>query len=307
MLIPIWAQDGKYPASYDRLQSACAMSTGVIGRTHCKVRQRNQGASMSVDVAAGMVGVPDGMGGMYLCISDAIENRPVAAAPAAGTTRIDRVVVQVEDGYATGSGTHLTWDYRVLTGTPASSNPQPPPTPASAYTLAEIVVPSGKVSIVDADISDWRDMAIPIASSPYAKSIMTVQKSTPPGSWWGVGTLVLPIFGPHIISAIWNPVCAVQGGSGMGLVMRVYVPSSVSGGPQVQWSPEVSFGSSVNDWPPVCVPFVTGVFGDGAVSVEAYCASVGSSAGTDCRAARLAVIASPCSIEDAVTAWTVPA
>lgn len=157
--VPVWLQGGTYPARLDRALLARSWDEGVTDLGSLRVTQRGAGANMSVDVSAGSVfvaGDDEPHQGTYHVRSTAVENRTIGTAPGSGT-RIDRVVVRVNDPNAGGpAGDDAT--IVVLAGTPSSS-PTPPAEPATAVTLALVVVPAGKTSIVDADIIDARPLA----------------------------------------------------------------------------------------------------------------------------------------------------
>lgn len=166
---PLWAGGGSYTDDADR-QFVTQMfpAEGVLDfATSFKVSQRGAGANMSVDVAAGgaiVQGDHVAGQGRYLCSSDAVTNVAINAAPGAGLSRIDRIVLVAHDAEAVGSGTTATRiDYVVGT---AAASPSAPAIPSSALPLARVTVPNGKVSIVNADITDDRVPAQVINRTP---------------------------------------------------------------------------------------------------------------------------------------------
>lgn len=172
---PLWAQNTTYPAAVDRLLFTATYDGGVFTDTDLKVGPRAAGTNMSVDVAAGRVVIP-GPSGNYLCVSDAIENRPVAAAPPVNTSRVDLVVATVTDNQATGVGdpaVPATWDIAVVTGTPAASNPQAPAVPANSVALARLAVTSSTASVTAGIIREARGCADRGARGVLAKVATT--------------------------------------------------------------------------------------------------------------------------------------
>jgi hypothetical protein len=133
---------------------------------------------MSVDIAIGgaiVQGDHVAGQGRYMCASDAVVNVAVTAAPGVGNSRIDRIVLVAHDAEAVGSGTTATRvDYVV--GTPGAS-PSPPAIPSSALPLARITVPSGKLSIVDGDITDDRVPAQVMNRSPVVAEFGVTSQS----------------------------------------------------------------------------------------------------------------------------------
>jgi hypothetical protein len=156
LLPPIFQQNNQYSARVTRQLIDDVATEGVVGVGHFAVTERAAGAAMSVEVAAGrayIVGDDQANQGTYLCISEATEELPVAAADSTDP-RIDLVVAEVRDPNAGGvSGDD--WQFRVIEGTPGVS-PVAPAVPDSAIPLAEIDVAANVTSILDADITDLR-------------------------------------------------------------------------------------------------------------------------------------------------------
>lgn len=171
---PIWQQNNTYPASLDR-QALSLWTTGVIAAGDLAVTQRGAGANMSVDVAAGgcvIEGTEAAGQGRYLATSDAVVNVPLAAAPGAGSSRIDLVVATVRD--SAFSGTDDDWIIQAVTGTPAAS-PVAPSAPASSLVLASVAVASLAASIVDANITDAR---VAVTPTPLTRSDLPAAATT---------------------------------------------------------------------------------------------------------------------------------
>lgn len=165
---PLWAQNTTYPAALDRTVFEL-FDPGVNRPDQFVVSQRGQGANMSVDISAGVCIIP-GPFGNYICKSDAIENRPIAAPPAVGTRRVDLVAAQVTDNQATGAGDpaiEASWDLIVVTGNPHATNPANPPVPDFAIPLAYVSVAAGVVSVLDAHITDVRSLGAQLAQANY--------------------------------------------------------------------------------------------------------------------------------------------
>lgn len=129
-----------------------------------QVTQRGAGANMSVDVATGacvIVGDDVAGQGKYLCVSDAVTNVVVPAAPVSGT-RIHRVVARIKDKLHSGSWTTYEWTIELLADTGSGT----PATPASAINLARVTVTAGQVTVVNANITDDRVSALLAPARP---------------------------------------------------------------------------------------------------------------------------------------------
>lgn len=157
---PLWLQDAavSYAAQDDRRLITALWSEGVI--SGLRVSQRGAGANLSVDVAVGRAVVTgdDNTGqGNYLCeVSGSAANLAIGSPPA--TARIDLVVLSVRDPQQGGpAGKDIV--LAVVAGTPSGS-PSPPATPTSSIVLAQVRVNNGASSIVDANITDVRPVAL---------------------------------------------------------------------------------------------------------------------------------------------------
>jgi len=162
LLPPIFQQNREYSARVARQFLDFLGDEGVVGSAAFLVSQRDAGAAMAVDVAAGkafVAGDDQANQGTYLCVSEAVTELPIAAADLSDD-RIDRVILRVRDpnsGGPAGDDAVL----QVLTGTPAAA-PVPPALPDTAISLATVLVAASATSIVDADITDVR----PSSSTP---------------------------------------------------------------------------------------------------------------------------------------------
>jgi hypothetical protein len=154
---PLWLQNSVYPAALDRVLLDLVTEGGVQGLGELAVTQRAAGANMSVDVAPGriVISITDAPNQLRtLARSNAVNNLAIAGAPAAGLSRIDRVVAHVYDASLIG-GSINGWQLEVLTGTPAAS-PVMPTLPPSCQGLAIINIAAGQASITNANITDQR-------------------------------------------------------------------------------------------------------------------------------------------------------
>jgi hypothetical protein len=162
---PLWMQEGTYPALLDRWFIQDALGPGPIllsGSGAFQVTQRAAGANMSVDVAPGRALVPgtdNANQGSYTVWSDAPVNVPLAAAPGAGQSRIDSIVVRVRDDFVIGGGNS---DFVIIPvqGTAAATGSQVAPTlPTSCMEVGRVLVGPSVSSIVNANITDVRPYA----------------------------------------------------------------------------------------------------------------------------------------------------
>lgn len=231
---PLWAQNNRYPAAYDRLAWAATVDGGVFGVADMKVGPRAAGTNMTVDIAAGRIIIP-GPSGPYLCVSDAIENRGVASPPATNTSRVDLVVATVTDNQATGVGdpsVPATWDIQVITGTPAAASPQPPAVPANSVPLARIVVASTSASVVSSMLREARPCADRSSLGKLAFAQSSANFTVSSASFAAVtGTSVtITVIGHRWIELMWG--VEIQGNTagalcdGTGQINGVNVPGS---------------------------------------------------------------------------------
>lgn len=186
LLTPLFQQANTYDAGRLRQFTAEVFDVeGVIrpAAGALLVAPRAAGANMSVDVSAGacvVAGDDEANQGSYYCLSTAVENRPIGAAPGADS-RIDLVVARVRDASVTG-GVSSDWEIEVIPGAVAVS-PVEPALPASAIRLGAVLVAAGTVSIDAAKITDRRaaagNAAYVVASVVVAPGELTLAFGTP--------------------------------------------------------------------------------------------------------------------------------
>lgn len=163
---PLWLQkaneedpDIEYPASEFRQLIADVFKEGIL--TGGAVSERGAGANFTVDVAVFrcVIDGDDGTDqGSYLVWSDAVENITVSAAPGSDS-RIDLVVIEVNDEQAGGTGSVPFGRARVIAGTPSGS-PSAPAVPDTAIGIATIgPITPATTSIEDSLITDIRGFA----------------------------------------------------------------------------------------------------------------------------------------------------
>ena len=144
----LWQQLATYPAQLDRQLIASKWpNPGALVGMGVTV-----GAGRIVNIAPGSFVVALGAGmGSALCVSDAIETATFAAAPGAGSSRIDLLVTQVHDmALDAGGANGFTFD--VVTGVPAAS-PVAPAVPARAGVLARVTSVGGQANLAQANIA----------------------------------------------------------------------------------------------------------------------------------------------------------
>jgi hypothetical protein len=150
----LWTQDDHYSAREDRMlieQVAEGVEHVVTGLV---VTARSAGANLSVDISAGVAfiaGDDQPNQGFYLIRLLTAINVPATAAPSNGS-RIDRVVIRVNDPQAGGSTGDPT-TAEIIDGVPGAGVPDAPPT---AITLATIVRNAGEPTVIQAAITDVR-------------------------------------------------------------------------------------------------------------------------------------------------------
>lgn len=164
---------------FRRMSQSLLAGSGVVDDPDLQVTALSTPA-MAVNVAAGQIWIPGTLGattglppnntaqteweapasftsqGSYYALSNAVDQQSIAAADASNP-RIDLVVATVLDQYYAGSQSEAI--LQVITGTPAPSGSQVPPTPpASSLVLAEVAVAAAATSITSGDITDLRVM-----------------------------------------------------------------------------------------------------------------------------------------------------
>jgi hypothetical protein len=172
---PLFLQAREYPARLVRQMISALAAEGVIDHAAngFKVSERALGANFTVDVAAGFA-VIDGDDtaeqGSYLVRSTAVESVVIPAAPVtANTSRIDLVVLRINDATAGGPAGDLA-ELEVVQGVEAVAPAVAavPATPTSAIVLARVAVSNLSASIANAAITDVRPEARPRLVASYA-------------------------------------------------------------------------------------------------------------------------------------------
>lgn len=162
--VPIWLQNGTYPARLDRAFIERVMHGAERVFDGLEVGQDGAG-SFNVVVqpgAAAIVGDDTSLQGMYFVRVTASETIAVPASPGSGT-RTDSVVLRVNDPQA-GGGAGDNAVIEVVQGSTI---------PSTAVLLATIARTDSEGAILSAAITDAR----PLGAYPY-----TVSTSGPPGN-----------------------------------------------------------------------------------------------------------------------------
>src|SRR5690606_2529186 len=142
------------------------LTAGVKDAAAFQVRERQAGATMSVDVGSGTVGDvavlagADPLQGNYIVgWPEAVTNVPIGAADLSNQ-RIDEIYLVVQDHTYDHNGANIVPRLAVRDGTPSSSPTPPGPDPSwKAYLLlATVNVAAGVTEIEDGDITDERQI-----------------------------------------------------------------------------------------------------------------------------------------------------
>lgn len=151
-----WEQAVSYSAQTDRINlEAMHFYAGILGAASFKVTPNG---SMQIAVAIGRAivkGSAQANQGNYVVRNTAVITANHNPAPGSNS-RIDRIVLRVYDNAADASGQN-TAAVEIIAGT-ASASPVAPAAPNSTLTLATVLIPSGKTSILTSDITDQRPM-----------------------------------------------------------------------------------------------------------------------------------------------------
>lgn len=158
---PIWQQNRAYSARLDRTILDLIFTEGVVDPDlgNLAVAETTpQSLSVAVDVGRAVInGDDETRQGKYLVVNDTVLNVPLEAAPLSPKSRIDLIVLQVNDPVAGNTRTPANVaEVVAITGVPASSNPAVPAVPVSAIPLAQVAVGSAVTFVTDANITDRR-------------------------------------------------------------------------------------------------------------------------------------------------------
>jgi hypothetical protein len=161
---PLWQQGGTYPAATDRglLGTLWPGSGKLTGTAPAAVAN-----TMQVSIPAGSATVAMTSGGSpsgsELCRWDAAEVVTSTAAPPAGQSRIDLVVLQIRDNAIDGSGFN-DFIFQVLAGAPTSGTPVAPAVPLNAMAVCQYTVPGGAANLNGVTVTDTRPSSALTAS-----------------------------------------------------------------------------------------------------------------------------------------------
>jgi len=153
LLIPLWLQNGTYPARYDRQLILEAFGGREMVLRGMLVTQ-NGGGDVSVNVSAGaalVLGDDQANQGLYLCCNEAVDNVSFPATPGSDK-RIDLLCVTVQDPQAGGAAGD-DWQYTVTSGV-VSATPVAPAAPDSALAIATVLRTAGDSAILTSMITD---------------------------------------------------------------------------------------------------------------------------------------------------------
>ena len=164
--LPLYMQDGAYPARLDRFLISRLWDEGVATPRACKVTQRAAGANFTVDIAVGdfiIAGDDQSLQGSYQGRITATESVTIGAAPSGSNKRIDLVTLRINDPNAGGNAGNNATPI-VVPGTQTTGTPVAPPLPGSSIPLATVgPITSGTASITNSIITDGRLFAGPKA------------------------------------------------------------------------------------------------------------------------------------------------
>ena len=176
------------------LQALVGLTAGILSPLDMKVSQRGAGANKSVDITKGNAvikgseSVPEQ--GMYLAHNDATVNLIIPDAES--QPRYDIVVVRVHDSAYSGATDSVAFE--VKKGT-AAATPSEPTLDANSMSLARILVPASSTTVVDANITDRRNLVGP-ENFPQGRLVyQALGVATGPG----IGASATPVNGSSIV------------------------------------------------------------------------------------------------------------
>jgi len=157
--------------------AALVGQAGVVAAGDLAVAQ-SASPAMSVSVAAG-VAIIEGtdvalIQGNYSFVNDGPVTVVIAAAHAT-LDRVDAVIAQIQDAFYAGASN--TPQLVAVTGTPAGS-PVVPALPTSSMLLATVAVVHASTSVLNANITDARQLTTAAVAAPYVRNAA----AGPPGS-----------------------------------------------------------------------------------------------------------------------------
>jgi len=257
--VPVWIQKGSYAAVQDRTLSLLLFGDGVAdGRADpvnllpasTDLKCGPNASSLAVDVQPGtcvVTGTDQVRQGRYVCRSTAVQTVTLAARPAAGTTRIDRVYAQVQDTAAGYAGGNDSWVIAVAQGTAAPTNPSLPNLPTSSLELGRVTVQPGvATTLAPSEIADVRHRATSLTSPlqkqwQQASQQATVQDSFVSGGYRQLAGAIVNVttFTPNVPFVV---SCMVDGqavANTIGWAQPQMVPA---GGGSVLWAPPWNLG-----------------------------------------------------------------
>lgn len=174
ILIPMWLQNGSYPARYDRIVIQKAFGDRELVLSGLTVAQHGAG-DLTVDVAIGAAtvqGDDQTNQGMYVVFVDTVQNLAMPAAPGANK-RIDLISLRVNDPQAGGpAGDNATL---VVTQGSVSASPVAPATPTSAIPLVQVLRTAGDAAVLTAQFTDVAQRGV----WPYTVSTASVPAKLP--------------------------------------------------------------------------------------------------------------------------------
>jgi hypothetical protein len=175
---PLWQQANSYPASLDRQMLAALFATP--GRTVWPGGAVSAvSGTMGVSISPGAASVQMQSGqGVEVCSWDAAETVTLAAAPSSNS-RIDLVVLQVQDNTLDASGQNA-FVFTSVTGV-AGASPVAPTVPVNALALAQVTVASGIANLNSAPITDLR--VPPNNQNLWARITQSVTPNPGAGTW----------------------------------------------------------------------------------------------------------------------------
>lgn len=175
-LVPLWMQNGTYPARLDRQLVRESFGEREMVFVGLVVQQRGAGANVSIDVTAGrctVQGDDQTDQGMYHIVNDATVNTAMPAVPGA-TKRIDGIDLRINDPQAGGpAGNNATI---VVTQGAVSATPAAPAVPTSAIRLASVLRTAGDSAVTTAMITQLVGRGL----WPYTISTLSVPTLLPP-------------------------------------------------------------------------------------------------------------------------------
>jgi hypothetical protein len=202
---PLWQQGGSYAAAVDRNLVGALYPVGAAsGAVPAPVAN-----TMNVSIPPGRAAVPLQAGAnSALCAWDAAEVVTSPAAPPAGNTRIDLIILQVRDPQL-DAGINNDFIFQVLSGAPSTGTPVAPTVPTNALAVCQYTVPAAVANLNGVTVVDVRPPTRPNVPM-IIPAVMAPTYTIPVSGQYTTGQLSVPPLAAPRVGAFYYAVTCVS-------------------------------------------------------------------------------------------------